>query len=448
MRVSGFSKHQSLKVLHLRKEGSLVMRRRPLIQGIILVAMPSMLLCFPANLPAYSVLSHQTLIDAAWETGILPLLRQRFSGAGQEQLLQAHSYAYGGSLIQDLGYFPRGSHEYSDLLHYVRSGDFIVALIRDAHDINEYAFALGALSHFSADNEGHRLAVNLAVPILYSHLREKHGNAVTYEDDPLAHVKTEFGFDVLEVAKQRFAPESYRSFIGFRIAKELLARAFEETYSIPLDSKFPTIDRTINSFRYNVRSLIPEATKVAWALKKNEIKKDLPGVTREKFLYNLSQASYEKEWGKDYHRPGVGSRILAFFFRLVPKVGPLRLLALRMPTPETERMFEASFNAAVTDYLRLLRDLRRGELNLPNRNLDTGGVSAPGTYFMLDGAYAHLLHQLVSQPSKRISPELRSDLLAHFASQHLSRIKSDKFDKTKVDWSQVPQELQTLKDLR
>ncbi len=420
-----------------------------MLKGFIPVAIYLTLLCLPSNLPAYSVLSHQTLIDAAWESGILPLLRQRFPGAAQDEFLLAHSYAYGGSLIQDLGYFPRGNHEYSDLLHYVRSGDFILALIRDARDINEYAFALGALSHFSADNEGHRLAVNLAVPILYPHLREKHGNVVTYEDDPLAHAKTEFGFDVLEIAKQRFAPESYRNFVGFRIAKELLERAFEETYSIPLASEFPTIDRTIGSFRYSVCSLIPRAVQVAWTLKESEIKTELPGMTRKKFLYNLSRASYEKEWGKDYERPGIGSRVLAFFFRLIPKVGPLRLLTLRMPTPETERMFEASFNAAVEDYQRLLRDLRRGELNLPNKNLDTGGATAPGTYFMLDGAYAHLLHHLVSQQFRGISPQLRAELLAHFAGlTHLSRIKRDKLDRAKVDWSQVPQEVQMLADLR
>lgn len=395
--------------------------------------------------PAYSVLSHETLIDAAWETGILPLLIQRFPGATSADLLRAHAFAYGGSLIQDLGYYPRGSHEYSDLVHYVRSGDFILALIRDARDVGEYAFALGTLAHYAADNNGHRLAVNRAVPVLYSHLRDRYGNTVTYEDDPIAHAKTEFAFDVLEVAKHRFASENYRNFIGFEISKDLLERAFEDTYSIPLASKFPMIDSAIGSFRYSVSSLIPRAVKVAWTLKKKEIQQDLPGITRRKFLYNLSRTSYEQEWGKNYEKPGAGSKVLAFIIRIIPKVGPLRVMALHMPTPETEQMFEASFNAALDDYQRLLKNLRSGALILPNVNLDTGAAAVLGTYFMQDGAYALLLHQLTSSPPRPVPPELRADILAHLSGlPHLSRIRRDKLDKSKVNWSQVPRELHEL----
>ncbi len=425
------------------------MKRRLLMKGSILAVMTLLLFGLPVNLPAYSVLSHETLIDAAWETGILPLLRQHFPNATPDDLLRAHSFAYGGSLIQDLGYYPRGSHEYSDLVHYVRSGDFILALIRNARNISEYAFALGALSHYAADNEGHRLAVNRAVPVLYPHLRDRYGNIVTYEDNPIAHAKTEFGFDVLEVAKHRFAPESYRNFIGFGVSKDLLERTFEETYSIRLASKFPAIDSAISSFRYSVRSVIPRAVKIAWILKKKDIQQDIPGMTRKKFLYNVSRASYEKEWGKDYEKPGIRSRIFAFFLRLTPKVGPLRVMALRLPTPQTEQMYEAGFNAALEDYRRLLQSLREGNLTLRNKNLDTGGVTAPGMYFMQDGAYARLLHQLTSQQFAQVSLELRADILAHFSGlSSLSRIKRDRLDKTKVEWSRVPQELQALENTR
>ncbi len=422
-------------------------KRQLLAQLSMLVVMALLLLGLPDNLRAYSVLSHETLIDAAWETGLLPVLRQRFPDATPDDLQRAHAFAYGGSLIHDLGYYPRGNHEYSDLVHYVRSGDFISALIRDARDVREYAFALGALSHYAADNEGHRLAINRAVPVLYPHLRDKYGAVVTYEDDPVAHTKTEFGFDVVEVAKRRFAPQSYRDFIGFSIARDLLERAFEETYSIPLASKFPNIDRTIGSFRYSTRSLIPRAVKVAWALKKKEIRQDIPGMTRKKFLYNLSRASYEKEWGNDYEKPGIGSQVIAFFVRLIPKVGPLRVMALRTPTPQTEQMFESGFNAALEDYRRLLQSLRTGNFTLPNRNLDTGEATAPGTYFMLDGAYARLLHQLASRQFLEVSPELRADLIAHCSDiSTLSRIKRDKLDQTKVEWSRVPPELQALRN--
>jgi len=423
------------------------MHQQSVVRGFILALFFLIMLAFPADLQAYSVFAHETLVDAAWESSILPLLRRRFPDAAPEDILNAHAFAYGGSILQDLGYYPHGSHEYSDLVHYVRSGDFIVALIRDSRDIGEYAFALGALAHYSADREGHSVAVNKAVPVLYPHLREKYGDLVTYEDDPVAHVKTEFGFDVVEVAKHRFAPDAYRNFIGFKMAKELLQRAFAETYSIPLDSMFPNLDRAIGSFRYDVHSLIPTAVKVAWALKQKEIQQDIPGMTRKKYLYNLSRAGYEKEWGKDYDKPGRGAKALAFMVRLLPKVGPLRVLSLRTPTPETEQMFEASFNVALQHYRNLLQSLQEGKLDLRNINLDTGGITAPGKYFMSDGAYARLLSRLTSTGSDPISPELRADILGYFVGAWFhSPIRRDTLDKTKVDWSRIARQLQMLTD--
>src|ERR1700685_4625264 len=183
----------------------------------------------------YSVLTHEAIIDSAWDDAIKPLLLTRFPNSTKEELKTAHSYAYGGCVIQDLGYYPFGSHLFSDLVHYVRTGDFVQALIRDSQDLNEYAFALGALAHYAADNQGHRVAVNLAVPMLYPKLRAKYGDTVVYDQNPAAHLRTEFGFDVLEVAKGRYAPDDYRGFIGFEVAKPLLARAFEETYSLKLE---------------------------------------------------------------------------------------------------------------------------------------------------------------------------------------------------------------------
>src|SRR5581483_9041558 len=160
----------------------------------------------PVRCLAYAVLAHEAIIDSAWNESIRPLLLKRFPGATPEALKQAHAYAYGGAIIQDVGYYPHGSKFVSNLTHYVRSGDFILALLRDAKDLNGYAFALGALSHYAADNQGHSIGVNRAVPVLYPKLGKKYGNVVTYEQDPLAHVKTEFGFDVLEVARGRYAP--------------------------------------------------------------------------------------------------------------------------------------------------------------------------------------------------------------------------------------------------
>jgi Zinc dependent phospholipase C len=361
---------------------------------------------------AYSVLAHEAIIDSAWDK-IRSLLLERYPNATPDELREAHGYAYGGSLIQDLGYYPHGSHYFSDLTHYVRSGEFVRALIRDAQDINEYAFALGALAHYSADDDGHR-AVNRAVPLLYPNLAKKYGPIVTYEDNPAAHLKTEFGFDVLEVAKGQYAPDAYRDFIGFEVSKPVLERAFQDTYSMPLDSAFGDLDRAIGSYRYTVHSTIPKAVRVAWVLKKDEIQKATPGMTHRKFLYNMSRASYRKSWGKNYEAPGTGTRVLAFMIRIVPKVGPLKALSLRMPTAQTEAMFMDSFNKALDQYQHLLEDQRAGHLDLRNRNFDTGAPTKPGAYFMADRAYARLVDDLAKDHFKILSFDVKSDILAYY----------------------------------
>ena len=217
----------------------------------------------------YTVLTHEAIVDSVWDTSMRQLLLKRFPGATSEQLEQAHAYAYGGCIIQDLGYYPFSSRLFSDLTHYVRSGDFITALIRDSQDINEYAFALGALEHYAADTLGHRIATNRAVPLLYPKLRKKFGSEVTYWDNPVAHVRTEFGFDVLQVASGRYATDQYRSFIGFQVARPLLERAFLETYGIEMKDVFGNLTLALGSYRYSIGSIVPGMTRVAWDLKKN-----------------------------------------------------------------------------------------------------------------------------------------------------------------------------------
>lgn len=273
---------------------------------------------------------------------------------------QAHAYAYGGCVIQDLGYYPFSSRLFSDLTHYVRSGDFIVALIRESKDLNEYAFALGALAHYAADNNGHRIATNLAVPILYPKLRKEFGKTVTYWDNPLSHGRTEFGFDVLQVAQGRYAPDWYRAFIGFQVSKPVLERAFQDTYGIEMKDLFRDLSLAIGTYRYTVGSILPGMTRVAWRLKKDSLIKEIPGATQKKFLYNLSRSSYEKEWGTEYHKAGFRTKLVTWLFRVIPKSGPLNSLPFRTPTPEIEKMFMASFNATVDNYRILLGNVAAG----------------------------------------------------------------------------------------
>ena len=418
------------------------MRKRIIVRGRFLLAfLVAAALAFPPPARAYAVLAHEAIIDAAWETHIKPLLLQKFPNATEEDLSRAQAYAYGGSIIQDMGYYPYGSPFFSDLTHYLRSGDFIDALLRDAKDLNDYAFAVGSLSHYAADNDGHRIATNRAVPILYPSLRKKYGDSVSYEQSKLAHVKTEFGFDVLEIAQERYAPESYHDFIGFEVAQDVLDQAFRETYGLELKNVLVSEDKALNSYRHDVSKVIPKATRIAWSLKKDEIKNDIPSATKRRFLYNLSRSNYELEWGKDYHKPSAGDRFLAFLYKLVPKFGPLKVLEFRTPTPQTEQMFEASFNATLRRYRKLLVELREGTLTLPNDNFDLGETTGPGKYSLNDEVHAQLLDRLAATQFAGVSAQLKAELLHFFA-------EPDAPYATKRDakaWAKVQTQLEQLR---
>jgi len=388
---------------------------------------------------AYSVLTHEAIIDSTWESGIKPLLVKRFPASTADELITAHGYAYGGSIIQDLGYYPFGSAFYSDLTHYVRSGDFIASLIRNSQDLDEYAFALGALAHFAADNNGHRIATNVSVALLYPKLRRKFGNSITYADDHVSHSRTEFAFDVFQAAKGRYASEGYKDFVGFQVSKRVLEQAFLDTYGMKLETVFLNVDLAIGSYRRAVGTILPALTKVAWQLKKEEIRKELPGLTRKKFLYNLSRSSYEKTWGSTYRRPGFRSRVLATLFRIVPRAGPFKALAYQPLTPETEKLYMAGFNASIDRYRELLGAVGSGRLKLPNDNFDVGGATVAGSYSLTDAAYAKLLHKLDGH-YKELPQELRANVLAFYQDLGLPIATR----KDAGDWARLQDELTRL----
>jgi hypothetical protein len=400
----------------------------------------ALLFLFPAaSAHAYSVLTHEAIIDSTWDSAIKPLLVKRFPAATTEELTQAHAYAYGGCIIQDLGYYPFGNKFFSDLTHYIRSGDFVLKLISDSQDLNEYAFALGALAHYASDNNGHPIAVNRVVPILYPKLGQQFGKSVTYSDDPFTHAKTEFSFDVYQAAKGRYAPVAYKDFIGFEVARPLLERAFEDTYGLTLEKVFMSVDLAIGSYRHSVGTILPAMTRVAWQMKKNDIIKDTPSATRKQFIYNLSRSSYEKNWGKSYAQPGIRSKIMAFLLRLVPKVGPFRPLSFKSLTPETEKMYMASFNSTITRYRELLSEQNAGHLKLPNDNLDVGILTAAGKYKLTDATYAKLLHKLQNHYLD-MPQALRSDILAFYHDPN----DENSTKANKEDWAAVLQELEWL----
>jgi hypothetical protein len=372
-------------------------------------------LLVPFAASGYSVLTHEAIVDTLWVDAIQPALRKRFPAATPAELDHARAYTYGGCIIQDLGYYPFGNRLFSDLTHYVRSADFVQSLLDEARDVNEYAFALGAVAHYGADVDGHSLAVNLAVPILFPKLRAKFGNLVTYADSPSAHLKTEFGFDVLQVARGNYAPKAFHDFVGFEVSKDLLDRAFQSTYGLRLKDLFATLDLALGTYRFSVSTLLPRVTKAAWALKKDEILKGRPGVSRKQFLFNIRRADYRREWGTTYAQPGFMTRFLAFLSRVLPRMGPLQGMAFRVPTPATEKMFEDSFDASVRRDRQSFMEAAQGDLKITNRDLDTGKLVSEGEYLFTDRTYDKLLIKLAAKKFEGVTPELRANILGFYA---------------------------------
>ncbi len=371
------------------------------------------LLLSPQFSQSYSVLTHEQIVDLLWKDQIEPLLHQRFPQSTEDDLRKAHAFAYGGCVMQDMGYYPFGSHYFSDLVHYVRSGDFVENLLHDSADLNEYAFALGALAHYAADNSGHP-TINRVVAIVFPKLRKKYGHDVTYAEDPKAHIRTEFGFDMVQVAKNRYTSDRYHDFIGFEVSKPLLEKAFLETYSIQLSDVFGDVDLAIGSYRRGVSKVIPEMTRVALLSRKDQLIKETPNFDRKKFIYYLSRTGYNREWGTIYRRPGLGTRILAFFLKLVPKVGPFKAASFQIPTPQTEDMYIKSINQTVESYAAMLRDVRQPGFQLPNLDFDTGRPTKAGEYSLADKTYAHLLDDVSRDNFKQATPAIRADILKFY----------------------------------
>ncbi len=399
-------------------------------------------LCAVQTCAAYSVLTHEEIVDLAWKDTILPMLKKRFPAAADDDLKKAHAFAYGGSVMQDMGYYPFGNKYFSDLTHYVRSGDFVGNLLKESSDLDEYAFALGALAHYSADNCGHP-TVNEAVGIEFPKLEKKYGKVVTYEDNPKAHIRTEFGFDVTQVAKNRYTSDSYHDFIGFEISKPVLERAFQETYGIPLSDVISDEDLAIGTFRRAIGTVIPEMTRVALVTRRKEIVSETPNFRARQFRYYLSRASYQKEWGRTYKRPGFGTRLLAFLFRFVPKIGPFKALDIKVPTQKTEDLYIASVDKTIENYTQLLHESSAGDLQLPNTDFDTGHDTRAGEYKLTDDAYARLLDQLAGHNFDQVSPGLRANILAFYSDPNAPIATKKK----PAAWQKTQDELERLRTL-
>lgn len=377
-------------------------------------ALIAAVLLAPPSARAFSVLAHQAVVDQAWKDRLMPLIRQRFPNATQQELDDARAYARGGSHLPDLGYFPLGNRQFTDLLHYVRTGDFVTRLLAEASNPDEYAFALGVLAHYEVDSIGHPLATNLAVPIIYPELASTYGDTVTYAESPSAHLQTEFRFDVLQVARRGEVPDLFEHSVEFKVPKDFLARVFQETYGVYLNDLFESYDVALNTYRWAFRTLIDEATGIAWQLYRADIESLEPGVTREKFLQAMPRSDFEKEFGKAFLEPGYFVRFFAFLGNLAPKIGPLRHLPYRpLPDPVT-LLYVGAFHKAFEQYLRETAIVAKGKPALEDLNLDTGRPTHAGDYPPADKAYAELLRLQAKDNFAHTPPDLAGDILKHF----------------------------------
>jgi hypothetical protein len=384
-------------------------------RALVAIAVALLLLCSPSSSFAYSVLAHEALIDNAWSTQIVPLLTRRFPRSSAQELEEARAYAYGGSLIQDLGYYPFGSRFFSNLVHYVRSGDFVAALVRDAHTVDEYAFALGALAHYASDNTAHP-TVNHTVPEVYPKLRAKYGDDVLFGDSPTRHVMVEFSFDVLQVARGQFKSDAYQDLIGFEVARPLLERAFQETYGLKLKDLFGDVGLAIGTYRRAASQIIPDVTRVAWREKRDEILAATPDVAERDVVYAMTRQQYEDAFGTAYRKPGFFVRFVVAVFKIIPKFGPFKPLAFEPLTADMERDFLVSFDASCERYRGLLGTLRDGRVSLSDTDLDTGKPPAHGVNTLADKTYDELVAKLHRKNAGDLSPELRRALAEHYDS--------------------------------
>jgi len=451
-------------------------RLRAILAILLLLALP-----WQRRAEAYSLLTHEQLIDLTWADSIVPLLLSRYPDLTPAQLEEARAYAYGGCVIQDIGYYPYGDMVYSNLTHYVRAGDFVVSLFRNAENANELAFAVGALSHYIGDTIGHPGATNTAVPVQFPQLRAKFGPVVNYAQGRRQHVQVEFGFDIDEIAHHRVAPLGYLRHIGLQVSVRQLAVAYYQTYGITEDFSGTHKRRfNVSGYRFAVRSFIPRIAYAVTLLHRNHEPAEASSPERLEMDKEVSAMALESNWQAYRRKAGIGTYALAGFIFIVPKIGPLKLVAIKDPTPATEadylrsvELFVAALRQRLASFTppsnrrsasataiskpteaplptpqpqptspagQTLHPARDPQHPLPNRDLDTGYVVQPGGYSLTDSTYADLLHRLTRTPGQPIPPGIKEDIEVYYSNPSAPITTK----KNASAWAQVQADLVTL----
>ncbi len=444
-----------------------------------------LLLCAP-RARAYSVLTHEQLIDLTWDSSIVPLLLSRYPTLTPAQIEHARAYAYGGCVIQDIGYYPFGDQFFSDLTHYVRSGDFVVNLFRNAGNADELAFAIGALSHYIGDSIGHAEATNIAVPVEFPKLRARYGNVVNYAEGEHQHVQTEFAFDIYQIAHGRLAPVHYLRHVGLEVPTRQLALAFYQTYGLRenfSDTRHHRIN--VGGYRFAVRRFIPRIAYAVTLLHRRHEPAELDSPELQQLEREVAAVAQKSQWDDYRKHAGIGTYSLAGLLLILPKIGPLRLVAVKGPTSQTEGDYIRSVVRSTDELNHTLRrftpppstrptarQAAAADVNskpppnrplpakpgasqpvprespdprhpLPNRDLDTGAPVQPSGYRLTDATYADLLHRLTEHPTTPIPPGVQKEILAYYTDLSLPFATKKDPDR----WAMVQQDLVTLRSM-
>lgn len=384
----------------------------------------------PPKTRAYSVFTHEELIDLSWNDSIRPLLLAKFPGATEEQLREAHAYAYGGSAVQDMGYYPFGKPFFSNLTHYVRSGDFVAWLLGNARSLDEYAFAIGALSHYLGDSIGHSEAVNRATAVEFPKLANRFGPSVTYDESPHGHIRTEFAFDIAELSDGDFSSAAYLRYIGFKVPRKFLEEAFEKTYGFDIHELLGRAHPALHSYRTAVRTFIPDFAEAEVVLHRHRFPPHTDSDADRIFRERLARTAYQRRWKHAEKGPGVKAHLLAVLVFIVPKIGAASDLAIKIPNPQTYEMYQSSVNHTADVFRDILHKLRdSGDIKLANIDLDTGDHVKRGEYPLTDATYAQLLEHLTSRADRVIPAETKRNIMTFYGTRAITDKPNPKLDK-------------------
>jgi hypothetical protein len=236
----------------------------------------------------------------------------------------------------------------SDLTHYVRSGDFVRSLFRNAHTADELAFAIGALAHYLGDSIGHSQATNRSVAIAFPKLSRKYGPLVNYAQSKNSHSRVEFAFDVNQAAKRRLAPYDYVGYIGFEVPWDQLAAAFFETYGFSIHDILGHPSNALNFYRFGARRFLPAFTYAEALIHQHGFPADTRGPEFDLYEHRTAELAREADWDRYRKNPGIGTHLLAVLIVILPKIRPIKMLAIKGPTVYTESLYIESVNLSST----------------------------------------------------------------------------------------------------